>query len=344
MMSFDHNPQSIPPAPEWRVDASGDFFPEEGTAALLPFSGEFDWGGWHWEVLGIYSCPQGLVVDLARQIPEQTVRDYLAKWHLTWESDTSQLEKSLSPLELMELEGENPFQWEYGLNALVDGQELEGDSGSGELFLPWPDIAPTSYSSHWVVDHYSLDKTQCWALHRQVFPWTQREISTLRLKLWGVFREIPGKPFQVEPGETVRLENPVTGESFTLTALTQEEERLPQEEEFPSFPQMGRWAMPSYGKSLVYTLEPEPQEPGLYLKDMAPMDEPQCLSGEKKRYPGAVGFLAEASQDPAAYGVEGKVHAACSAPHFAPVDRVTWFPVFREKTAGETIVPLTKAE
>lgn len=158
------------------------------------------------------------------------------------------------------------------------------------------------------------------------------DIRTLSLTLSQEAVARPGKHFQVSsPGDTVDFSH--GGREYRLTV----QEYAPQVMDWSKMP-MKNAVYPSHYMAMTYTLSPEMPDGVLELSDCAESDQP-------RREPPAPG-LPTATSDVAVIGIIGgadgptsivpgqtaseKLHAACSALHFAPANSVEWRMVFRE--------------
>ncbi|MGI6254484.1 MAG: hypothetical protein ACOYJZ_02505 [Acutalibacter sp.] len=352
-MEYIGRDQEIPfQLPQWKVTFDGQFFlghkPGKRSGKTLPFTGEFDWAGYHWKVPGVYSCREGLVVDLCMEVDPDQLRAFQDKWNLTRGNDD---ESRFSLETQMAIQAENPFCFSYSPQLVVNGRTLQRSKGCGVCYAPFEGAVGTDMEAQWVVEHYQLDKTKAWFLWRWCFPWEKSEVGwkglllqlgirklfTLSLRLQGEPARLPGKPFQVGgPGDTAQLVDPTTGEHYTLTVVGNEATTLNQGIPQGALPE--NWEFPTCYRELSYTLEPDPPKGVLTLRDYGEGDRPRVgepLPG--KNAPRGVGAatigIIGGADGPTAVFVSKKsgsqTHVACSSLHFQPVEEVTWLPVFQ---------------
>lgn len=70
--------------PEWKVYFAGGFNSchrgHDKPGAEIPVNARFTWGGRVWHVPAVYSCGQGLVVDLCAEVEPAALRSFMEKW------------------------------------------------------------------------------------------------------------------------------------------------------------------------------------------------------------------------------------------------------------------------
>ena len=342
----------------WKVTSHASFWDEhsrEQPGAPLPFSGEFCWAGSHWVVPGVYSTGKALVVDFCRQVDPEAMKRFLRQWGWTEEAGVDQ-SRDFTPEEAARIEAESPMSFEFRAEALVNGKAFPLRRSSAVGYLPFPYGGDDM--GRRVAEHYGLDLSQGWHIFRCAFPWPRRrQVGSLSLTLKGRKKHLPGQPFSVKAGEQVELPDPATGDRIRLTALALEQLGL-------DTPALEGWELPPYVWRLTYALEPE--RPGLTLRDMAPGDPPRprppaggswgYFGGED----GPTATFAAAGPEAASIGIIGGAdgptailvredprpqgHSALSAPRFAPVEAVTWLPVFSQPGAADLTVELRRTE
>lgn len=344
--------------PPWVVTSVGDFWPQnprERSGRQLPFFGEFEWAGSHWVVPGVYACTKALVVDFCRRVDPQAQAAFRAKW----EEDPD----AISRLGLERRKAESPLNFAFTPAALADGRELSMSQGSGVVYDPTQVGAVNEVEGFGVVRHYSLDETQVWQIWRYAFPWDRqpkswqfwkrifpgRKVASLSLRLKPHPSQVPGKTFQVhQPGERVPLQNPVIGETATLTVVDFQPQTM---DEFFRARGLEGWEFPNHLWRLTYTLEPELE--GFTLRDTANGDQMRPTSSATVRGRAALGtevspatsvaIIGGADGPVALYRKGGDSHReAFSSPHFQPVDSVTWLPLFRQERGPSITVELAK--
>ncbi len=351
--------------PTWKVTFGGQFFvhrkTREPSGKPLPFSGEFDWAGRHWLVPGVYCCREGLVVDLCMEVDPDELRAVWDKWNLTPENDD---ESHFSQEQLMAIQAENPFHFSYSPRLVVNGKILQRSRGISVCYAPFEGAVGMDLEAQWVVEHYQLDKTKGWCLWRWSFPWVKqgksvkgllirlglRKLFTLSLRLHGDPVSVPGKLFQAgESGDSVELIDPTTGKCYKLTVMENKAATLNSVVPQNMLPE--NWEFPNCFRELSYTLEPEPPEGYLTLRDRVNGDQPRIeepLQLEKTtRGVGAasMGIIGGADGPTAIFLAEkgeSQIHRACSSFHFQPVEEVNWLPVFHKQTVEDTMVVLKK--
>ena len=74
----------------------------------------------------------------------------------------------------MQLETENPLNLDVAVSAVLNGKILRQKHGCGTFWVPVSCQEPDEASSpevELVLDHYRLDRSYGWAIHRSALPW-----------------------------------------------------------------------------------------------------------------------------------------------------------------------------
>jgi hypothetical protein len=263
------------------------------------------------------------------------------KWNLFIENDRTHFTDE----QHMQIEAENPLAININPKVMLNETVLSGSHGCG---VSWNPCFPESngLEAKSVTNHYGLDPVYGWAIWRTAFPWTKKrkpQITTLSITLMQGPVAISGPHFHVSaPGERIEFTHPTTGAQHTLTA--QEYER--QEMSCEYFSSQNQ-EFPAHYTVMSYTLSPDLPDSAFTVTDCVRSDQPR----QKYTNPNephvfnsvCVGIIGGAD-DPTAiiFGGSGqcKLHAACSALHFEPVDNVEWRMVFHEKRLEDVTVEL----
>ena len=197
--------------------------------------------------------------------------------------------------------------------------------------------------------HYALDTAYGWVIFRAAFPWPGKrrpEIKSLSLTMEQQPCRVPGPHFIAHAqGEVFAFSHPISGTEYTLTVQELAQQTLPQN-------RIGsdRWRYPNHFTAMSYTLSPEPDS-DISICDCAEGDKPLEIAPCSDRY------APEARNDMACIGIIGgadgptaivcggsskeKLHAACSALHFEPVEGdIEWRIVFNIKNSNEMSLEL----
>ena len=332
----DMNPDAPQKEPEWKVTFDGGFFHHRrGSRAgmELPIRKTYFWAERTWYIPAVYVCGKGLVVDFCMRTDPSAIIAFQDKWNLHIESEAH---RSFTREERMEMEAENPLQFSFRPTLHLNGKDLRMKRGCGTSYNP---CVPEGYvfecEGARVVKHNQLDPSYGWMIWRFSFPYVTKrrpDIRTLSLTLSQEAVARPGKHFQVSsPGDTVDFSH--GGREYRLTV----QEYEPQVMDWSKMP-LKDAVYPSHYMAMTYTLSPELPDGVLQISDCAESDQP-------RREPPAPGQPV-ATSDTAVIGIiggadgptsiitgqtaPGKLHAACSALHFAPAEAVEWRLIFRE--------------
>ncbi len=246
----------------WNCGFSGETVGRAGTEIKINAAAEDD--GLIWRVPAVYACGSGLVVDLLCEIePEKYLRFY---------SKYKALEaQNLSEARREELSAENPMAMDFSLTAWINRRECRQKYAYGEGYIPEGLIedAPREIYGQWVLEHYGLDKSKCWAMRRVGIPWaTAKKPKLDSLGLVISFEPVTktAGTYIFEAGDRTEIKNPATGEKHILKVSDIEAARA-----------RGFWGegveYPENYTVISYSLEPESRE--FHLTDAAPGDRPR---------------------------------------------------------------------
>ena len=341
----DMNPAAEEPEQPWKVTYDGGFWRHTGRAGReISLGKHFSWGEASWYVPAAYVCGKGLVLDLCRETDPQKMKDFINKWDLLHEGDHHYTED-----EQMQIRSENPMDVDFRCTVILNGKTLRQDHGCG---VSW--IAPeclggemdNSREGKALVEHYGLDPSRCWSFHRLSFPWATKRPPALR-SLWITLeqdpQDLPGPRFPTPAvGESVTVVHPITGREHVLTVREYEAQEMDQN-------CFGNEEMeyPTHYTAMTYTLEPDIPDDGFRLQDCDQGDPPRARAvvpdGPTAVCSAVVMGVIGRADGPTAIVLSGgpaRLHAACSALHFAPVTTVTWYAIFREKLLSDCTVAL----
>lgn len=346
---MDMNPAAEPALPEWKVYFDGGFWGHSGrdhAGKEIRLNTQFDWAERHWLIPAAYSCSKGLVLDFCMQVDPEEIRKFMIKWNLNWENDSAQ---NFSREQQMQMECDNPLDLPFNSSLMVNGKALRNSHGCSVSFNPClPDGITNDQEAIWVMNHYGLDDSYGWVISRKAFLWESKrrpEIKSLSLTIEQQPGRVPGPHFTVHrPGDSFTFTHPVSGKTYTLTVQKLEKQILPQNS-FGS-PYL---VYPNHYIAMDYTLSPEPEEEIMIL-DCGESDRPMARSqvGKPARFipdnTCCIGIIGGADGPTAlVFGgsSQGKLHAACSALHFEPIQKdVAWRMVFHIKQFDEMSLSL----
>ncbi|MCI8525878.1 MAG: hypothetical protein HFF17_08140 [Oscillospiraceae bacterium] len=312
-----------PPDPPWAVTYEGGFWGggRGRQGQEIKVEKAFDWGGRRCYVPAVYACGQGLVADLCMEADPAQIRAFAERWSGV---------QYPTRAEQMRMEMENPLAWDVRAAAEINGRRAENQHGYGLAWLAAdcceeaqdPDAAR-------VVEHYGLDPARAWSIRRLSFPWATRrrpKLRSLRFLLEDEPRPRPGPCFcNPAAGDTVEFILPISGTAHTLTVLDSQPETvegLPDDE----------FMYPTHCTALTYRLMPDLPAGICQVRDVLENDAPR-QKGVVTAAP-SIGIIGGTDGPTAVlFGSRtvGSAYTACSALHFAPVDRVEWELVFREQ-------------
>ena len=343
-----------PAGPEWKVYFDGNFrnsHRQEPAGAELPIGQQFQWAGRHWLIPAVYSCSEGLVLDLCMRIDPWEMEAFMEKWDLTPENaDCDRFTRE----QQMEIELENPLHLEFRPELEVNGRKLAPSHRCTVSYLPWLAEKYPDEAAAWGLEaepaarHYGLDPAYGWSISRHAFLWEGSrfsQIDSLLLTMEPYPADIPGPHFTANaPGDTVSFTHPADGCLYTLTVRDVSQETLDK-----VYLEESEDSLPPHYTVLTYTLSPEPEK-GITVTGCSDGDRPRkksvspgsdgSASGENAastviiRGAAAIGIIGSAVTPvvlPDGSMEQQKLHAVCSLPRFEPVKETEWSITFHEK-------------
>lgn len=332
---LDMNPDAPQQTPEWNVYFEGSFWEccnRTRPGKELVVQAEFEWAGHHWLIPSAYICGKGLVVDFCMRVEPSDIRAFMEKWDLSLENEAS---REFSEDEQMQVELDNPMRLDFDSVLWLNGRELKQRRGCGISYNPCLPPETVDYESKLALDHYGLDTNFGWMIWRYSYPWVTKSPSKLRTLAVSMIQEkvlIPGPHFTVSrPGDTVTFS--YRGQEHLLMVLEYEA----QTADINSTADAGT-EYPEHYVAMTYTVTPELPDGVMTLADCDDGDRPRqtpCAPDQPKSTLGVamIGFIGgvDGPASTLAGEKQGKLRAACSSLHFAPVEDVEWRIIFHEK-------------
>ena len=330
----DMNPNAPANLDEWGVSFDGGFWNNGGNIGIeVSINHPFTWGDEKWDVTAAYICDEGLVVDYSVEINLDRLNTFLDKWNSKKDSY-----ENLSRVEQERLENEQPMNFGFRSKLTCNGSMLETCSGSSICWVPSSchvDEYMQDIETKRFMKHYNLDENKAWVLWRCSYRWNQKEDQ---LKSLEISFERDKKRYAVslignlERGATADIENPITGEKHTITALEISNETY--DESIFNNPSM---EYPTHFKAMAFSIEPDIDGLSFVIQDATEGDSPRL----KEQSPDGPVAMA-VSIIGGARGLTGinkkNVKSACSSMHFDDVFEVNWMPIFFIKELENVVV------
>jgi hypothetical protein len=179
----------------------------------------FEYEGTAWRALALYPCQSGLVVDLCCEVPREEAERFAARW-----GDWFGKESTLSELQRLEYDNENPFRQDLHIELLLDGRQAPSVRRSVAWHIPVDGFPPPKDSlAADAVAAYGLASDTCrgfFRLHKEWPAETGRTLNKPSLRLRRRWRMVPCRErFFCLPGDApmdVPFHHPVTGAAYTL--------------------------------------------------------------------------------------------------------------------------------
>lgn len=312
----------------------------------LPIHEVFAWKGYTWHLLSAYVCRQGLVLDFAKEIPAEAIREFAEKWKdQIRQRETEELQVGDAMPEAEQwMEYENPLETRLQMKAWVNGKEIESISGRGcsynPLFFkgasmtleknPFPEMAPAmDEEAAELMEHYELDKDSGWYFWRMSLRWEYKRIPGklhLKLELEPDRYHVPCKAtFFTEngqPEQRVSFTHPLEGTSHTLVIKEAVSEELPEK----TFGHMTEYIFPRHLQSITYHMEDPVDEDRFLPRDTEQSDAPILRKeADKRGFAGAAGVtVISGHSQRAAHGKDRELKYQASRLSFRPVEHTRW--------------------
>lgn len=342
----DMNPAAPERNAEWKVTFDGGFWDHDGDAGVeISIDKSFVWGAEKWFIPTVYLCGEGLVIDFFMEADPAQVKAFIDKWDLYNEDRNHYTEEQRE-----QIRREHPLKADFYGMVTCNGRPLRRKHSCGLTWLSTSclptDCHPES-EAKWVLEHYGLNLDKAWSIHRCAYGWgAQKEesLESLDLRMVRNPENFAGQHFLTPTvGESISLTHPLNGQLYTLTAHEVEQQELP-ERAFPN----SEMEYPTHFTAMSYSLEPDITGQGFMIQDCAEGDRPrrkECdfdNAGPVACNAVSVGIIGGADGPTAIIlgKTMPKLHVACSAPHFEPVESVEWRTVFSQKLMDDVNVNL----
>lgn len=338
------NPDAPCPVPEWKVFYGGSFWTQRGTGrpgTELRLDREFTWAGRSWLLPSVYLCAKGIVADFCMKAEPSAIQAFLDKWGCEPEHSPETQEQRT------QMELDNPLELDFTAILQLNGRELHTEQGCAIAVLPPAFPEGAGREGERIAEHYGLDRSFGWTVHRLSFPWATKRKPQLRSLSVTMVQEpvfLPGPHFRVcRAGDTFSFSSPTDGKTHLLTVQEYEAQTL----DWSRMPETGM-ERPSHYTAMTYTVAPGLPDGVLSVAD--------CCDGDRPRQPKAAPGQPQAASCAAVIGViggadgptaiflgpkdHGNLCAACSSLYFEPVENIEWRLVFRQKQFDDTAVQL----
>ena len=286
-----------------------------------------------WKALSVFACPQGLVLELAKQVASKQYLAFYEKWK---EAD----EDRLTDRQLSQIEAESPLGECPAVLLTCNGEELQSDGTMGMGWYPSDILEKLEWEQDPEAEacrqHYGLDPAYLWWIGRFHFMWKQpvtaSKIQNLVLTLQAEEKRIYGEEsFILHTGDQIEFLHPVTGQTYRLDALEMEEEEMPMKQ-MPD----DESCYPRFVQTMLYKLTPD--DPAVSLKDSSPAERIYKKNPDGSQDDGPIGIFFIGKLTP-----KKTERLAIGNLHYVPDAEVAWVPVFEVKDKEDITVELQLA-
>lgn len=342
---YDTLPVELVEETEWKVYFESGFWKHHGrdkAGEEITVGKSFKWINGTWHVPAVYVCKAGLVVDYFIEIEAHKVKKFMDK-----AVEACAFERELSDEERDRLDAENPLNVDFISKAEVNGVTLQRKAAYALTWTPdscCPEGVRKENGAEWagIMRHYSLDPENGWVIHRCSYVWDFKKkpvIKSLKVNLEQHPVPVEGLRFKSPmKGKKIVFTHPGTRTEHALTILDIEKQEMNVERL-----KADEYEYPTHFSIMSYTLEPELSPREFSIRDCVQNDKPIRKKSQKESNACSVGIIGGAD-GPTAIIIskkkEAKVHSACSALHFEPVDDVEWKIVYMMKMCKDMSVEL----
>lgn len=327
---------------KWAVYFDGSFWTHRGRKRAgkeIKIGKRFVWDNQEWYIPCAYACSQGLVIDFCIQVPVESIRSFIEKWGLSMDTEFSEFTNE----QQMQIETENPLTVSCRPEAFVNGKQLSFSHSSA---LSWNPCFPeyNEQEAENVLKHYGLGTEYGWIVWRTAFPWaTSRKPKMLSLDITLKHDAVPVSGFHfhlpADKERQIEFTHPITEQPHTLAVQEYELQEAPED----CFGDES-YEYPTHYVVMSYTLSPDLSDCEFQIMDCDDGDRPR----KKQANPYEPQSAAACAIIGAAAGITAltdnsgspKIHTACSALHFQPVNRVEWRTVFYQKGCDDITIKL----
>ncbi len=333
---------------DWKVYYNGSFWGHAGkdhSGKEIVVNKKFEWDDNTWYIPAVYACAAGLVIDFCVEIEPERIKAFVERY-----AALEERADKLSDLEYKRVRQESPTDISFGANVMINNRQLISDRGCGLSWIPeacMPAKQKNPAEVIEIVEHYNLDKDKGWAICRKTYRWATKSkpvLSKINLELAKRPADIYGMQFKSPlPDESIIFTHPVTGIEHVLSVQECEAQELDKEHLAKE-----DYEFPKCFKAMTYTLSPDIPDKDFYICDTEQSDSPRRKPVENMMSPSvhstaSIGIIGGAAGPTAIFlASKGttKLHTACSALHFEPVDEVEWCMVFRHTACENATVEI----
>ena len=286
-----------------------------------------------WKALSVFACPQGLVLELAKQVTSKQYLAFYEKW-----KDVD--EEQITDRQREQIEAESPLGECPTVLLTCNGKELESDWTRGMGWYPSDILEKLEEKQDQEAEacqrHYGLDPAYIWWIGRFYFRWKQpvnaSEIQNFVLTLQAEKKRIYGEEsFILHTGDQIEFLHPVTGQTYRLDALEIAAEEM-SVEQMPD----DEFCYPRFVQSMLYKLIPD--DPAVSLEDSSPTERIYKKNPDGSPDDGPIGIFLIGKLTP-----KQQERLATGNLHYTPVTEVAWIPVFEVKEKEDITVELQLA-
>lgn len=292
---------------------------------------KFLWNGWQLCIPAVYRCRRGLVVDVLRRIPAESIARFVGKYR-----DVQ--EESLTEEKREQIVFESPLETPYELRFFLNGHPFADWHSRGNCWYPEQPELQTAGAAEdsgrlpreeWLAA-YHCDCRDGWQYARYFLPWEQEPEEAVRLTVQAEPAVFPlgcQEQFETENGEGARevwFTHPLDGSRHRLHILQTQAGRMETGHSLPG----EEYDYPTHYQQLEYQFDTAKEEKQFVVLPCKQSDAPRLSAAQGSRKAAAVSLIGGAD-GPTAVFLAGRssrprARLALSGLSFEPPTRVRW--------------------
>lgn len=316
---------------------------------------EFVWEDISGFIPAAYVGKEGMVVDFCIRVSNEAVQQFLDKWE-------QMLERHPDKEELEQMMEENPLTMDFNVKIIVNGKELENNSGCGtsyskivlEKYHSKKRHRPTEEEK--VAQEYGCDDNASWYFLRHQCRWNKKPERLENLEIDFIAERKPYVAKKIEldlkcEEAVYEVTHPLTGEKYKLKIHETKQNALNPNIWKSIQERNPKMEYPTNYLTLSYELNPDLPEENFRLEDCSRGDAPR---GRSEKKAAAVGIIAGTDviggvEGPTCLFIAGKSkktrkRTAMSGLYFEVPEKLWWKAVFMEKERADMRMSITLSE
>lgn len=303
----------------WKVYYDGSFtetYSNKKSGKEIKLDKTFRYKNLSWFIPAIYSCSDGIVMDIIIKIPKTKIKNFIKKWKIDENSQYEDFDRITS----MRIEAENPLNIDFDIDLKINNKTTNFERGTSATYSPLKKHQDNT--SKWIINHYSLDENSNYIIERRSFPWATKKkpkIKNISLSLSYRKKPQPGNIIEInKPNEEFILQDPITKINHKIKIISYENHTV--DEKIFNMPD---YYVPTNCKIMSYCIEPHAD---IQIADLNHGDNPKPKEIDHNSFyavstPG-IGLMVRSDKES---------RASCSSLYFDLPEKINWYSIFHYK-------------